>query len=86
MELIMITTYDYDTLVTIRVRSWGSGLIATIKTCWMSHFTRRIAQAAIIQLHGMSDRELQDIGLTGCQIERGVREVCASCSSARSLG
>jgi uncharacterized protein YjiS (DUF1127 family) len=68
----MIATYN--TPATIRVRSRGSGLIATVKTCWMSHLTRRIAQAAIIQLHGMSDRELQDIGLTRCQIERVVRE------------
>jgi uncharacterized protein YjiS (DUF1127 family) len=58
---------------TIRVRSRGSGLIATVKTWWMSYLTRRIERAAIIQLHGMSDRELQDIGLTRSQIERTVR-------------
>jgi uncharacterized protein YjiS (DUF1127 family) len=40
----------------------------------MSYLTRRIERAAIIQLHGMSDRELQDMGLTRCQIERVVRE------------
>ena len=68
----MITTYDAP--ATIRVRSRGSGLIASVKTCWMSDLTRRIAQAAIIQLHGMSDRELQDIGLTRCQIEQVVGE------------
>ena len=72
IELIMITTYD--TPASIRIRSWGSDLIATVKTWWMSYLTRRIAQAAIIQLHGMSDRELRGIGLTRCQIERVVRE------------
>ena len=72
IELIMITTYD--TPATIRVRSRGSALIAIVKTWWMSHLARRIAQAAIIQLHGMSDQELQDIGLSRGQIERVVIE------------
>ena len=71
MELIMSTTFY--TPATIRVRSRGSGLIATVKTWWMSYLTRRIERAAIIQLHGMSERELQDIGLTRSQIERAVR-------------
>jgi uncharacterized protein YjiS (DUF1127 family) len=39
----------------------------------MSYLTRRIERAAMIQLHRMSDRELQDIGLTRSQIERAVR-------------
>jgi uncharacterized protein YjiS (DUF1127 family) len=39
----------------------------------MSYLARRIERAAIIQLHGMSDRELQDIGLTRSRIERAVR-------------
>ena len=68
----MSTTFY--TPATIRVRSRGSGLIATVKTWWTSYLTRRIGRAAIIQLHGMSDRELQDMGLTRCQIERVVRE------------
>jgi hypothetical protein len=34
---------------------------------------RRIEQAAFIQLHAMSDRELQDIGLARFQIEEAVR-------------
>jgi len=71
MELIMSTTFC--TPATIQVRSRGSGLIATVKTWWMSYLTRRIERAAIIQLHGMSERELQDIGLTRSQIERAVR-------------
>jgi uncharacterized protein YjiS (DUF1127 family) len=72
IELIMIATYD--TPAAIRVRSRGSGLVAAVRTWWMSRLTRQIAQAAIIQLHRMSDRELQDIGLTRCQIEQVVRE------------
>ena len=71
MELIMSTTFY--TPATIRVRSRGRGLIASVETWWMSYLTRRIERAAIIQLHGMSERELQDIGLTRSQIERAVR-------------
>jgi uncharacterized protein YjiS (DUF1127 family) len=72
MELIMSTTFD--TPAPVRVRSRGSGLIATVKTWWMSYLTRQIERAAIIQLDGMSDLELQDIGLTRRQIERAVRD------------
>ena len=71
MELIMSTTFYTST--TIRVRSRGSVLIATVKKWWMSYLTRRIERAAIIQLHLMSERELRDIGLTRSQIERAVR-------------
>jgi hypothetical protein len=62
MEVIMSTTFY--TPATIRVRWRGSGLIATVQTWWMSYLTRRIERAAMIQLHGLSDRELQDICLT----------------------
>ena len=71
MELIMSTTFY--TPATVRVRSRGSVLIATVKKWWMSYLTRRIERAAIVQLHGMSERELRDIGLTRSQIERAVR-------------
>src|SRR5262245_19523419 len=71
MELIMSNTFS--TPATIRVRARGGGLIATVKTSWLSYLTRRIERAAIIQLHGMSERELQDIGLTRSQTERAVR-------------
>ena len=67
----MSTTFY--TPATSRVRSRGSGLIATVKAWWMSYLTRRIERAAIIQLHGMSERELQDIGLIRSQIEGAVR-------------
>ena len=71
MELIMSTTFY--TPAASRIRSRGRGLIASVETWWMSYLTRRIERAAIIQLHGMSERELQDIGLTRSQIERAVR-------------
>jgi hypothetical protein len=32
-----------------------------VKTWWMSYLTRQI-ERAIIQLYGMNDRELQDLG------------------------
>src|SRR5262252_6208651 len=73
MELIMSTTFC--TPATIQVRSRGSGLIATVKTWWMSYLTRRIERAAIIQLHGLSERavrgELDDSRQgRGCDGER----------------
>jgi uncharacterized protein YjiS (DUF1127 family) len=67
----MSTTFY--TPATNRLRSQGSGLVATVKTWWKSYLVRRIEQAAIIQLHTMSDRELQDIGLARSQIEQAVR-------------
>jgi hypothetical protein len=70
MELIMSTIY---TPATSRVRSRGSDLIATVETWWMRYLTRRIERAAIIQLHAVSGRELQDIDPTLSQIERAVR-------------
>ena len=60
-------------LAIIGVRSRGGGLIATVKAWWISYTIRRTKRAAIIQLHRMSDRELQDIGLSRSQIERAVR-------------
>jgi uncharacterized protein YjiS (DUF1127 family) len=54
-------------------RGSGSGLVAIVKRWWMAHLTRRIEQAAIVQLGSMSDRELKDIGLTRSQILPAVR-------------
>ena len=65
----MSTTFY--TPATNRVRS--QGLVATVKTWWKGYLVRRIEQAAIIQLHAMSDRELQDIGLARSQIEQAAR-------------
>jgi uncharacterized protein YjiS (DUF1127 family) len=70
-EMIMSTTFG-----TPATAGWilqVSRVIASIKALWTAHLARRIERAAILQLHAMSDRELQDIGLTRCQIEWAVR-------------
>jgi uncharacterized protein YjiS (DUF1127 family) len=54
----------------------GSPLLATLRACWMAYLTRRIERVAIVQLEAMSDRELEDIGLTRSQIEWAVRAEC----------
>lgn len=51
----------------------GSRLIAIGKWLLTAYLTRRMQRAAIIQLHGMSDYELKDIGITRSQIEWAVR-------------
>jgi uncharacterized protein YjiS (DUF1127 family) len=51
----------------------GSALITTVKTWWMAYLTRRIERVAIAQLEAMSDRQLEDIGLTHSEIEWTVR-------------
>jgi uncharacterized protein YjiS (DUF1127 family) len=79
MEMIMGSTLGtLGTLGTLaraadRTPSLGSGLIATVRAWWMGYLSRRIERAAIMQLHAMSDQELQDIGLTRCQIAWAVR-------------
>jgi len=39
----------------------------------MAYLTRRIERVAMLQLEAMSDRQLEDIGLTRSQIEWAVR-------------
>jgi len=56
----------------------GSALLATLKAWWMAYLTRRIERVAIVQLEAMSDRELEDIGLTRSQLEWAVRGECRS--------
>jgi uncharacterized protein YjiS (DUF1127 family) len=56
-----------------RVRSCGSALVATVRKWWMAYLTRRLERVAIVQLEAMSDRELEDIGLTRSQIEWAVK-------------
>jgi uncharacterized protein YjiS (DUF1127 family) len=73
MEMIMSATFGTPATVGDRRKARGSGVIATVKTWWMAYLTRRSERAAIMQLHAMSDRELQDIGLKRSQIERAVR-------------
>ena len=56
-----------------RARSRGRTPVATLKTWWMAYLTRRIERVAMLQLEAMSDRQLEDIGLTRSQIEWAVR-------------
>src|SRR5262245_32466613 len=56
-----------------RARSRGSTPVATLKAWWMAYLTRRIERVAMLQLQAMSDRQLEDIGLTRSQIEWAVR-------------
>src|SRR5262245_50083009 len=60
-----------------RVRSRVHASVATLKTWWMAYLNRRIERVAVLQLEAMSDRELEDIGLTRSQIEWAVKGACA---------
>src|SRR5262245_25874112 len=55
-----------------RIRSSGSALVDTVKKWWLAYLTWRIERLAIVRLEAMSDRELEDIGLTRSQIESAV--------------
>lgn len=55
-------------------RSW---MATTLKRWWVAYITWRIEEAAIAQLWAMSDRELEDIGLTGSAIAGAVRSEVA---------
>src|SRR5262245_63127178 len=72
-EMVMSTTLHTPANATVRARSWGSALVGILSTCWVAYLTRRMERVAIMQLRAMSERELQDIGLTRSQIERVVR-------------
>jgi uncharacterized protein YjiS (DUF1127 family) len=71
--MIMSTTFRTSAADGGRAWSRGSALVTTVKTWWMAYLTRRIERVAIVQLEAMSDRELEDIGLTRSQIERAVK-------------
>jgi uncharacterized protein YjiS (DUF1127 family) len=49
--------------------AWNSVLVSTAKTWWVAYLMRRMEREAIIQLRAMSDRQLEDIGITRSQIE-----------------
>ena len=65
----------FGTSTTVRNQSQArdSGLAAAVRTGWVAFLTRRMERATIIQLHAMSDRHLEDIGLTRSQIDQAVR-------------
>jgi uncharacterized protein YjiS (DUF1127 family) len=70
MEMVMSSTFGMPAAVGDRRTS---GLVGTVKAWWLAYLTRRMERAASIQLHAMSDQELQDIGLTRSQIDCAVR-------------
>jgi uncharacterized protein YjiS (DUF1127 family) len=45
---------------------------AAFKRLWVAYITWRIEQAAMAHLRSMSDRELEDLGLSRSQIEDAV--------------
>ena len=50
-----------------------SQLIARLQSWWVAYLDWRIQREATLQLEGLSDRELQDIGLRRCEIEGAVK-------------
>ena len=69
----MSTTFRTSAADAGGARSRGRALVATVKTWWMAYLIRRIERVGIAHLEAMSDRELEDIGLTRCQIESAVK-------------
>jgi len=50
-----------------RARSRGRAFVATVKKGKMAYLDRRIERVGVAHLEAMSDRELEDIGLTWSQ-------------------
>jgi len=48
-------------------------LAAAARRLWLAYITWRIEQAAIMALHSMSDRDLNDIGLPRSEIAGAVK-------------
>jgi uncharacterized protein YjiS (DUF1127 family) len=72
MEMIMSTKLN----AIARRNSAGGNilgmLVAAPKRLWAAIITLRIQQAAVVRLRSMTDRELEDIGLSRSQIEGAV--------------
>jgi uncharacterized protein YjiS (DUF1127 family) len=71
MEMIM------STIATSTAGQTGCGnilgkLAAAPKHLWIAYITWRVQRAAIKHLSSMSDRELEDIGLSRSQIEGAI--------------
>jgi uncharacterized protein YjiS (DUF1127 family) len=67
-ETIMSTKLSTRANAEDRRLAWNSILVSA-KTWWVAYLTRRMEREAIIQLRAMSDRQLEDIGITRSQIE-----------------
>jgi uncharacterized protein YjiS (DUF1127 family) len=55
------------------VATQPSRLIARVQSWWVAYLGWRIQREATLQLEGLSNRELQDIGLRRCEIEGAVK-------------
>jgi uncharacterized protein YjiS (DUF1127 family) len=71
--MIMTTIAIRTGLVTAAARTRLFAAAATLKEWARAYLVWRIEAAALAQLKTMSDRELQDIGLSRSQIEPTVR-------------
>jgi len=56
-----------------REHALSSGAFGSIRRWWIAYLEWRLHQLAATQLHGMTDRELKDIGLTRSEIEAALR-------------
>jgi uncharacterized protein YjiS (DUF1127 family) len=71
METIMSTNSN----ATARRNSAGGNILSMLaapKRLWAAIITLRVQQAAVVRLRSMTDRELEDIGLSRSQIEGAV--------------
>jgi uncharacterized protein YjiS (DUF1127 family) len=72
MERIMSTRSN----TTARRNSAGGNILGMLaaapKRLWAAIITLRVQQAAVVRLRSMTDRELEDIGLSRSQIEGAV--------------
>jgi uncharacterized protein YjiS (DUF1127 family) len=73
MELIMSTTLDTPGVAAAAAATPGSGLLRTATAWWAAYLAYRRERAAIMRLQALSERELQDIGITRSQIGCAVR-------------
>jgi uncharacterized protein YjiS (DUF1127 family) len=72
MEMIMSTTSTATARQYSASRSIVGRVAAASKRLWVAYITWRIERAAMAHLRSMSDRELEDLGLSRSQIEGAV--------------
>jgi uncharacterized protein YjiS (DUF1127 family) len=72
MELIMSTISDTSAQHKSAAGRMLGTMAATPKSLWTAFIGWRVKQAALFHLHSMSDRELEDIGISRSQIECSV--------------
>ena len=55
------------------VATQPSQFIARLQSWWVAYLAWRLEREAALQLEALNDRELQDIGLRRCEIEKAVK-------------